>query len=320
MNSSTTATNEPCVGVIIPVRNRPILVRDALSTVCEQSRPPNRLIVVDDGSSDETPDVIEHWLQSHNLQGARLLRQPWKGAAAARNAGMAQCSDCDFVAFLDSDDLWPPNFLVRTIDQLLGTPEAVAVSVDRQKQSPRGNVRKQTNLSGISADPIDWIYQFDAGIASCTLLRTWAVNQVKGFPVEYPTGHDILFFGRMATLGPWLYAPGEPVVFRKALSDTGTDMTHIRRTISNPQLYWAMAEELLADELRQLRRVPARFKNRIASRWRRAGQSAARNYDFNESFRCYCNSLSYSPFTIETWRDLLANIIRMPQFREHRHG
>lgn len=92
------------VSVIIPVHNRPELLQRAVLSVQRQRLPPAEIIVVDDCSTDRTPEVAAEL-------GVRLLRHDRnRGAATARNTGVAAASG-EWVALLDSDDEWLPNLL-----------------------------------------------------------------------------------------------------------------------------------------------------------------------------------------------------------------
>jgi glycosyltransferase involved in cell wall biosynthesis len=99
----------PQVSVVIPTYNRAWCLREALDSVLAQSFRDFELIVVDDGSSDETPQLLAGYGQS-----LRLLRQRNRGVSAARNAGIAAGRGA-LIAFLDSDDLWLPGKLERQV-------------------------------------------------------------------------------------------------------------------------------------------------------------------------------------------------------------
>ena len=103
-------TVSPLVAVVVPVFNRCRVVLEALDSIAAQTRPPTKLIVVDDGSTDDTVEHIERWLSSRQLPfESRLIRQSNAGPSAARNRGAAEADECDLLAFLDSDDLWPTD-------------------------------------------------------------------------------------------------------------------------------------------------------------------------------------------------------------------
>lgn len=88
------------ISTIIPAYNRADLIGETLRTVLAQTRPPDEVIVVDDGSSDGTPDLISEQFGA----AVTLLRQQNAGAGAARNAGLAHATG-DIIHFQDSDDL-----------------------------------------------------------------------------------------------------------------------------------------------------------------------------------------------------------------------
>lgn len=104
--------NGPSVSVIIPTYNRSDAVSRALSSVASQSYPPDEILVVDDGSSDKTPELIPELFPE-----AIYLRQENRGVSAARNRGIREARG-DYLAFLDSDDEWLPRKLERQIEAL----------------------------------------------------------------------------------------------------------------------------------------------------------------------------------------------------------
>jgi glycosyltransferase involved in cell wall biosynthesis len=101
------------VSVIIPTYNRAGYLREALESVFKQSSAPWEVIVVDDGSTDETRQVVE------NAPGTvRYLEQEHRGVAAARNLGLDSATG-DVIAWLDSDDIWDPDFLATVVPLLV---------------------------------------------------------------------------------------------------------------------------------------------------------------------------------------------------------
>ena len=97
----------PKVSVIIPTYNRSLSVREAIESVLAQTYRDFELIVVDDGSADNTPSVLGSF--GERIRG---IRQANAGVSAARNAGI-RAAKGEWVAFLDSDDLWVPQKLER---------------------------------------------------------------------------------------------------------------------------------------------------------------------------------------------------------------
>ena len=100
--------DELVVSIVMPVRNRPVSIAEAIRSIQSQTMPHWELIVVDDGSTDDTPSVIEEFGRSDDR--IRLIRRTAAGVSAARNAGVADARG-KYVAFLDSDNAWSPRFL-----------------------------------------------------------------------------------------------------------------------------------------------------------------------------------------------------------------
>jgi len=124
------------VSVIIPTYNRAAMLREAIESVRQQTVKDVEVLVVDDGSTDETPRVVQEFGDF-----VTYLRQDNGGVAAARNRGI-QAAHGHYIAFLDSDDLWLPHKLERQIDYLRDHPEigllyARMWSYDVEKPSER---------------------------------------------------------------------------------------------------------------------------------------------------------------------------------------
>ena len=107
----------PRVSVIIPTYNSARFVVQAVESVLAQTYSDFEVIVVDDGSTDNTPVALAGYRQK-----IRYLHQENRGPSAARNAGY-RASQGDYVLFLDSDDLIPPDTLERQVSFLNDHPE-----------------------------------------------------------------------------------------------------------------------------------------------------------------------------------------------------
>ncbi|MDR5708499.1 MAG: glycosyltransferase family 2 protein, partial [Armatimonadota bacterium] len=99
----------PTVSLVIPAHNAEAYLREALDSVFAQTRPPDEVIVVDDGSLDRTPEIAASYGDR-----VRLVRQPNRGEAAARNTGV-RVAQGELIAFLDADDAWLPGYLTSQL-------------------------------------------------------------------------------------------------------------------------------------------------------------------------------------------------------------
>lgn len=99
---------DPRVSVIIPTFNRVATLPRAIRSVLDQTHPAHEIIIVDDGSTDATSQLVGLLIAED--ERIRYVKQPNRGAPAARNRG-ARIAEGDFIAFQDSDDEWRPTFL-----------------------------------------------------------------------------------------------------------------------------------------------------------------------------------------------------------------
>src|SRR5216684_1094167 len=96
--------SRPRVSAIIPAYNGEAFVADAIESVLAQTFPVSEIVVVDDGSTDQTAEVVERYAS----KGVRCIRQKNQGPTAARNRGIVQTTG-ELLAFLDCDDIWLPE-------------------------------------------------------------------------------------------------------------------------------------------------------------------------------------------------------------------
>ena len=108
----------PTVTVIIPTYNRAWVLKRAIKSVLAQDFHDFEIVVVDDGSTDNTPEVLESYQQ------ICVIRQEHRGVSAARNAGIAQASG-RLISFLDSDDVWLPGKLSAQVKFFNNNPDAL---------------------------------------------------------------------------------------------------------------------------------------------------------------------------------------------------
>lgn len=107
-------TKEPLVSVIIPTYNRANKVCDAIRSVLNQSYKNVQILVVDDGSTDATPEIVS------KFPDIEFIQQKHAGQAAARNNGLENAKG-DIIANLDSDDIWDQSFLAECVEKIINS-------------------------------------------------------------------------------------------------------------------------------------------------------------------------------------------------------
>lgn len=174
----------PQVSVIIPTYNRAGCLREAVDSVLAQEFRGFELIVVDDGSTDETPQLLREYGSS-----IRMLRQENRGVSAARNAGIA-ASRGELIAFLDSDDAWLPGKLARQVEFFRQNPEILICQTEElwvkngrrvnpgQRHRKRGGMIFEPSLALCLVSP------------SAVMLRRELFEQVGLFDERLPACED----------------------------------------------------------------------------------------------------------------------------------
>lgn len=294
--------HRPKLGVVIPVRNRPGLVLETLESVRAQTVPPHRLIVVDDGSTDETPDRVSEWLSIHAKPGWELLKAPPRGAAESRQHGFTMMPDVDLVAFLDSDDLWPPDLVHRALDLFEQSPHLVAASADRRTLDASTGTDRTLRLADLPQRPLRWIIVHDAGIGSCTIIRANSLHTIGGYPTGELTGHDIQLLARLMSQGPWAHLPGEPVTFRRHVAKARGEAGHIYQQITDANIRHArlynQAVSLLPPEDAKSRPV----RRAMGRRWISAAKTAYKLGDRTGVLECLSQARRYQPISFRAVR------------------
>jgi glycosyltransferase involved in cell wall biosynthesis len=134
----------PAVSVILPTYNRARFLDEAFASIVAQTWQDWELIVVDDGSNDETRAVVERWRPRFSKPFTYVWRENG-GAYAARNTGLDHATG-DFVAFFDSDDLWLPHHLERCASALAANPELDWIFAACRSIDASGNLVQPTTF------------------------------------------------------------------------------------------------------------------------------------------------------------------------------
>lgn len=181
------------VSVIIPAYNRASLLPRAIASVRAQTRPPAEIIVVDDGSSDNTADVAQR------LEVRLIAHGENRGAAAARNTALRH-SRHDWFALLDSDDEWLPNHL-ETLWQLRGPHVWVAGSAVVQDGS---NLVVKERRARLLKGPGSLVFPYNTVPASAVLARTDVALGIGGYREDLRFAEDWDLWLRMLEIGTGL--------------------------------------------------------------------------------------------------------------------
>ena len=191
---SSTAT--PLVSVVIPVFNAERYLRESIDTVLSQDYPEIEIIAVDDGSSDNSPAILEEYADS-----IRIVRQENAGSARARNAGI-RCANGKYVAFLDADDMWHSAKTRIQVAHLEENPDVGLVyndwlvinEGDEHRISEVMDAVQDDGTREIDPDESGWLYHkllLDSLVhTTAAMMRKSVIDEVGFFDEALRKGQD----------------------------------------------------------------------------------------------------------------------------------
>jgi glycosyltransferase involved in cell wall biosynthesis len=190
----------PGVSVVVPVYNGASFLAECLVSILQQIPLPAEIIVVDDGSTDDTPQVAAKFGDQ-----IRYLHQQNQGPGAARNLGLSIAAG-EFIGFLDADDRWHPDKLQIQIALL-------------QQDSDRDGVWGMCQIMNTVSRGIDGQYRFQSSGSPCRMVQLGAflfhrrvLERVNGFNVSRYQGEDFDLINRIEKSGMCLYRHDDVVV------------------------------------------------------------------------------------------------------------
>jgi len=195
--------------VVIPLFNKESRIVDCLISVLNQGSVPNEVIIVDDGSSDRSATLVKEFISSHPLIRFKIVQQPNRGVAAARNLGVS-LSNNEFVCFLDADDEWTKDFLSSMRKLITEFPAADLycaghlVVKDGRIRPPRLNA---TVPRGYITDFFYASVNAEIANSSKVCIRKSAICNIGGFPEGVVCGEDLYVWSRLALKGKVAYDP-----------------------------------------------------------------------------------------------------------------
>lgn len=216
--ASPALAEPPIVTVVVPLHNGAAFIEATLRSVLRQTLTRFEVVVVDDGSVDDGPDIVASMAADPRV---RILRNPHRGVAETRNAGAAAADRRSrHLLFLDADDLWDPEALQALVDALDRRPDAAGSFVLAEYVDGEGNVlhpgdfprhmRGREDLRDGRLVPRDstadvrFEHLFLSNVVyppSCLLVRRTAYEAAGGFDGRF-LAEDWEFVARLALQGP----------------------------------------------------------------------------------------------------------------------
>lgn len=244
------------ISIIVPLYNGNLLITRCLDSIFNQIGDYElEVIVIDDGSTDNSVELVREYPKSINL-----IQQPNQGPASARNKGI-QAATGKYLAFLDADDYWKAEFLRETVSFLEKQKDAIAVSVGQIHKIPNKpdaiapTILKTHPIKHTQPEKLHDFYAFWAKhMHVCTgsvLMRTDIAKQTGGQRTELRITEDLEFWAYLATYGKWGFIP--KVLF---VSDGG-QVTQQQGWVEKNKKRWDSAPTVEEWEKRIIKKVPS---------------------------------------------------------------
>lgn len=298
------------ISVVIPLYNKEHSIRHTLEAVLEQTYQNFEIVVVNDGSTDNSVSEVE----KVNDQRIRIITQENAGVSAARNRGIEEAK-YDLIAFLDADDEWKPTYLETQMALVEKYPECNVFATNYEFRDTEGNVRP-TILQRLPFNGEDGVLTNYFEVAShshppmwtsAIMVRKTAIQEVGGFPVGIAAGEDLLTWAQLATRNEIAYSKKPLAAF---IIDTFAFNTKPRRRPAEV--------DIVTQELNALKEAFPHTKGlkTYISHWHK--MRCAIYYQLGEkknSIREAIKALKYNVFNYKLYAYILLNIlpIKKPQ-------
>ena len=234
----------PAVSVIMPAYNVAEYIAEAVESVLAQTFSDFELLIVNDGSTDGTPEIARRYAALDPR--LHLIEQENRGLAAARNAALRQAKG-EMIALLDSDDLWAPGFLEAQIAILHARPEIDIVTGNAwtlgshehgEPARPSPDSRPAPNLTTILTDELS--------VFIMSVFRRRVYDTIGGFDEMLRTNEDFDFWFRAALAG-FKFARNDQPLGHYRRRDDSLSASQVRMLRGALRVYYKQRPAVLHD-------------------------------------------------------------------------
>lgn len=215
--------------IVVPVLDRADMISTTLDSIAAQTLRPLSVIVVDNGSTDATPEIVSKWIARNSGNGisAMLLTEPRRGAAIARNAGLRRV-ESEYVMFFDSDDVMLPDHMERVAKALAERPDADMIRWEISRLDSDGWLERTEHND---SDPLRLHIMHATYATARFAVRTSMIKESGGWDESLTTWDDLELGTRLLARRPVaIKLSGEPTVRTTVHPDSLTGPSFSSRT------------------------------------------------------------------------------------------
>lgn len=287
----TLAPTAPTISVVMPVYNGAKTIVETLDSIFGQTRQPDEVIVIDDGSQDNTFDVVTSYSSK-----IIVIKKKNGGTANARNLGIERASG-DFIAVMDADDLWRADKLASQIE-FCADADLIYTGVQNFGECDRVASRTFPDGVCVTGDHLGPLMLDNFIAHSSVLVRREAVLSVGGYDPIIRTAEDWDLWLRMAQAGMRFHGIPEPKTLYRWAADSHSK-NHLQ----------ACKDRVLAldnaIERSSLKRIPKSLRKEAKKNvWRTSAWFAANDRP-KDAILWYLRALRIQPTSVRTWKELV---------------
>ncbi len=291
----------PNVSVVIPIYNGERYLREALDSVFTQTYRDFDVICVDDGSTDDSSDIVKTY-------GDRisLVRQANAGGCAARNAGVMR-STAEFIAFLDQDDVWYQRKLEQQVAALNANPNAVIALCNSDRMNAEGRLTQVgatvAERPGLQTEMLGRLIGEDQLLSSAIMVRRNTFVLAGMFDPQLHGFEDFDLAARLRQYGRFVFIEESGMCYR--LNEGGLSRSGGIRIIKSRERFLLKMQDLYCEDPVKQKLICAMLAD-CYSDW---GMSEVRVGDRPAGRQKLLQSLGHNPLKFRTYSRLLRSFL-----------
>lgn len=255
------------VSVVIPLYNKEKYIFQTLQSVMNQTYKSLECIIVDDGSTDNSVEIASKFITDNELPW-RLISQENSGQTKARNHGIHQARG-EFIAFLDSDDLWPETKIELQVEAIENNPDSVLVLCSYAIFGEGNSIPRVVRHKTCKKMNSDWLDMrgFGGGLESLGLVRRNTLDQIGMFNENLSTSSGLDLSLRLERVGKIILLPQIGLYYRLSSGQWHTNINPLVKDMGN------LADEYGGELRSQIKKFQASYFY-----WTRQGSGASKEF------------------------------------------